>query len=181
MLGAFIHATLTSAYSAIILSTLGINFFRYNSLGEIIITKISLWYFIYDIIYLLIFNFDIIYLIHHLCAITAFYYILSLNYGISVCMITLFLGEISNPFRLAKQMIYEHNITTYNILNFLFSWIFIIARCPLMTYYGYIIHKDFIRHLPENNIKIILYSSIGIGLLGSYYWSYLLIKKKFFN
>lgn len=145
------------------------------------ITKISMWYFIYDIIYLLFFNFDVIYLIHHLCAIVAFWYILSLEYGISICMLILFLGEISNPFRLAKQMIYEHNRVTYNILNFIFSLIFIVARCPIMTYYSYIIHRDFISLLPDYNTKVTLYTTMGIGLLGGYYWSYLILKKRFFN
>lgn len=181
MIAAFIHATLTSTYSAIILNTLDIDFFRHNSLFEIVIIKTSIWYFIYDLLYLIFISFDIIYIIHHLCAIIAFQCILNLEYGCSICMLILFLGEISNPFRLAKQMIYEHNRTTYTILNFLFSWIFIIIRCPLMTYYSFIIHKDFLSNLHDLNIKYTLYTTMGIGLLGGYYWSYLLIKKKIFN
>ena len=104
--------------------------------------------------------------------------ILYLGFGSSSCMILLFLGEIANPVRLSKQMIYPYNKFTYNILSFIFSWMFIIIRCFIMTYYAFVLHNTFFSIL-DSTSQIILYSSCGAGLLGCYYWAYLLIKKKY--
>ena len=120
MLVAFIHATIITALSSIVLYSYDIQFNRPNMLIEIIISKLSFWYFINDLILLLIFDRDLIYIIHHLCASITLYTTLNMGFGLSSCMLILFLGEITNPFRLAKQMIYEHNKITYSILNFIF-------------------------------------------------------------
>lgn len=178
MLSAFIHASLLTTYSAIVLYNYGIDFTRENLFIEIVIAKTSMWYFIYDLFLLLLFDRDIIFIFHHLSAIITFSIILNIGYGISACMLILFMGEITNPIRLAKQMIYPYNKLTYNILNFIFSWMFIIVRCPIMTYYAYFIHKDFYSNIDNPHNKRILYISTSLGLLGGYYWSFLLIKKK---
>ena len=178
MTASFIHSTLVSAYSALLISHYGIDLYRENLFEEIIIVKTSMWYFIYDLLLLLVRDRDIIYILHHLCAIINFIIIINYNYGISSCILILFFGEITNPFRLAKQMIFNHNKSLYKIYNFIFSWLFIIVRIPIMTYYYILIHKDLYSKIDDLSVKYSLYSTTSIGLLGGYYWSYLLIKKK---
>ena len=66
MIAAFIHATTVTALSAISLYSYGIDYQRSNLLLEIIVTKLSFWYFLNDLILLLIFDRDIVYITHHL-------------------------------------------------------------------------------------------------------------------
>jgi len=176
MTSAFIHCTLVTTLSAICLYQYNIDFSRENLFFEIITIKLSLGYFIFDLLLLLLFDRQKIFILHHLCAITVFIKILYLGVGSASCMLLLFLGEIANPARLSKQMIYPYNKFTYNILSFIFSWMFIIIRCFIMTYYSFVLHDTFFSIL-DSTSQIILYSSCGAGLLGGYYWSYLLIKK----
>ena len=178
MLVAFIHATIITALSSIVLYSYDIQFNRPNMLIEIIISKLSFWYFINDLILLLIFDRDLIYIIHHLCASITLYTTLNMGFGLSSCMLILFLGEITNPFRLAKQMIYEHNKITYSILNFIFSWLFLLVRCIAMTYYYILMINNFIPHINDQTNKYTILVTTTLGLLGGYGWSWMLLKKK---
>lgn len=177
MLSSLIHATLTTALSTIILSTIGYEYFRPNSLIEITTISISLYYFIFDLIFLILFNRDIIYIAHHTIAILVFKNILEMGFGSSVAILMLFLGEITNPIRLAKQMAFINNRKLYYPLNSAFSWLFILFRVPIMTYFGYDIYYNFITNI-ELKRRIIIFPCLLTGLFGGYYWTYLLIKKK---
>ena len=143
------------------------------------ITKFSYWYFVYDIIFLFLYDRDILFILHHLFAVIVLRILSNINNGLSFVMLILFLGEITNPIRLSKQMIYLYNKRTYKVLNIIFSWMFIIIRIPVMTYY-YITFYD---NLSKLNFiyRVLVNILIVLGLLGGYYWSYLLIKKKLKN
>ena len=178
MIAAFIHATSVTALSAISLYSYGVDFQRYNLLLESITSKISFWYFLNDLIILLIFDRNIVYIVHHLCALTAFYVIMNLGFGLSASMLILFLGEITNPIRLAKTMVYEHNKFIYKILNFVFSWLFLFMRCIFMSYYYILMFYQFIPFIPDEYERNLILASTTIGLLGGYFWSGLIINKK---
>lgn len=178
MIAAFIHATTVTALSAISLYSYGIDFQRSNLLLEIIVTKLSFWYFLNDLILLLIFDRDIVYITHHLCALAAFYSVMNIGFGLSSGMIILFLGEITNPFRLAKTMIYEHNKLIYSFLNFIFSWMFLLMRCIFMSYYYIIMFFEFLPYIDNDSDRNIILISTTLGLFGGYFWSGLIIKKK---
>lgn len=178
MTAAFIHATTVTALSAISLYSYGVDFQRSNLLIECIVSKLSFWYFLSDLFLLLIFDRDIIYVIHHLCALGAFYSIMNIGFGLSIAMIILFLGEITNPIRLAKTMIYEHNKLIYRFLNLIFSWLFLLMRCVFMSYYYVLMYYDFLPFIDSTNDRNIILISTTLGLLGGYIWSGLIIKKK---
>ena len=169
MIIALIHASLVTLLSGIALYIFGIDFLRINLLFELVTSKISFWYFFNDLILLLIFNRNIIYIVHHLCAMIAIYNVINLGFGLSTIMLILFLGEITNPFRLSKQMIYGKNRITYHILNFIFSWLFLIMRGIFMTYYYVLMLYNFIPHINNSNTKNIIITSTTIGLLGGYF------------
>lgn len=177
MLSSFIHATLTTALSTIILSSIGYDYFRHNSLIEITTITFSLYYFFFDLLILVLFNRDIIYIVHHGITILVFKSILDMENGSSVCILMLFLGEITNPIRIAKQMSYEFNRKLYKPLSFAFSWMFIIFRVPIMSYFAYEIFNNFIIYLDYKKRNVIL-PCLLTGLFGGYYWAYLLIRKK---
>lgn len=177
MIVALNHATIVTSLSAISLFNYGYDFNRENLFFEIVVSDLSMTYFIFDLIMLLLFERDIIYIIHHLVTIVSISTILRNGFGSSLCMIVLFFGELTNPFRLAKQMIYKHNKFTYNVLNFLFSWLFIIIRGPILTYYSFLAFNEYIPKLGTYS-KIKLIPSLLIALFGGYYWLFLLIKKK---
>ena len=178
MTAAFIHATTVTALSAISLYSYGVDFQRSNLLIEIIITKLSFWYFLNDLILLLIFDRNIVYIAHHLCALAAFYSVINIGFGLSAGMIILFLGEITNPIRLAKTMIYEHNKLIYRFLNFIFSWLFLFMRCIFMSYYYIIMFYEFLPFIDDDKYRNTILASTTLGLLGGYIWSGMIIKKK---
>ena len=178
MLIALIHASLVTTLSGISLYISGTNFLRANLVLELVTSKISFWYFFNDLVLLLFFDLNAVYIIHHLCALFTIYYTINLGFGLSAVMLILFLGEITNPFRLAKQMVYEHNKLTYSILNFIFSWLFLIVRCIFMTYYYFLMLNNFIPHIEDLNTKYIILLSTSVGLLGGYIWSGLIIRNK---
>lgn len=176
MISGFVHASVVSCLSCISLYNYGYDYNRANLFFEELIGKYSLYYFAIDSI-LLLFDFNLIYILHHFFAMLIIKTILDLGYGSSLLMLMLFLGEITNPFRLAKTMIYNYNKLTYNILNFIFSWSFLFIRCIVMSYYFYYIFYNYIIFL-DNYDKYKLLVGLLLSLLGSYYWAYLIIKKK---
>ncbi len=176
MLSAFIHATLTTTLSTIILSTIGYDYFRSNSIIEITTIKLSLFYFVFDLMFLLLVNRDFIYIIHHVITIIVFNELLKMGNSCSVGILMLFLGEITNPIRIAKQMAYLYNRRLYKPLRSAFYWLFLIFRVPIMTYFAFEIYFNFIVYL-EFNKKITIFPCLLIGLFGGYYWAFLMIKK----
>ena len=175
-LSSFIHATLTTVLSTIILSTIGYDYFRSDSIIEIATIKLSLFYFAFDLMFLLLFNRDIIYIIHHLITIIIFNELLKMGNSCSVGILILFLGEITNPIRIAKHMSYQYNRRLYKPLRSAFYWSFLLFRVPIMTYFGFEIYYNFIDYL-EFNKKIIIFPCLLIGLFGGYYWAFLMVKK----
>lgn len=179
MVSGFVHASVVSCLSCISLYCYGYGYDRENLFFEELVSKYSLYYFIIDSIFLL-FDFNLIYILHHFFAILIIKTILDLGHGSSLLMLMLFLGEITNPFRLSKTMIYNYNKLTYNILNFIFSWSFLFIRCIVMSYFFYNIFYNYIIYL-DNYDKYKLLTGLCLSLLGSYYWAYLIIKKKINN
>ena len=179
MVSGFVHASVVSCLSCISLYCYGYDYNRENLFFEELVSKYSLYYFIIDSI-LLLFDFNLIYILHHFFAILIIKTILDLGHGSSLLMLMLFLGEITNPFRLSKTMIYNYNKLTYNILNFIFSWSFLFIRCIVMSYFFYHIFYNYIIYLDIYD-KYKLLTGLCLSLLGSYYWAYLIIKKKINN
>lgn len=175
MVAAFIHATISSMFSAISLLNYGYDFDRENLFFEIITTKFSYWYFIYDTIFLFLYNRNLIFISHHISALIVFNIFIKLSKGLSLIMLILFLGEITNPIRLSMEMTYPFNKQLYKILKKIFSIMFVIIRIPVMSYYYIYMFNNFMR------FNYLAYISLNLciltGLFGGYYWSYLLIKK----
>lgn len=176
MVSGFVHASVVTLLSCLSLYNYGYEYNRENLFFEELVSKYSLYYFIIDS-FLLFFDFNLIYILHHFFAILIIKTILDLGHGSSLLMLMLFLGEITNPFRLSKTMIYNYNKLTYNILNFIFSWSFLFIRCIVMSYFFYHISYNYIIYLDDYN-KFKLFFGLIFSLIGSYYWAYLIIKKK---
>ena len=106
MVSGFVHASVVTLLSCLSLYNYGYDYNRENLFFEELVSKYSLYYFMIDS-FLLFFDFNLIYILHHFLAILIIKTILDLGYGSSLLMLMLFLGEITNPFRLSKTMIYN--------------------------------------------------------------------------
>jgi len=154
-----------------------------------VIVDFSLSYFIIDTAYLFASyqaKNKMMYVIHHLSSIYIWSLVRYHNVAGGVVILSLFLGELSNPFKITweicKDVKYDKG---YRLFSHLFTWIFVSIRCfigPVLTWKIY----QRIGHIeisPGSNVMTQIWLTLALGIFGGFVWSYSLIKgyMKFLN